>query len=184
MIEAPENVPRARLRVVAEPKFAIVGGTLGGSCENVSNIQGEGRIVGFLQYQRRENTFDGRSLSMPDPERLDLSANMSRRARNNYSGELYIEAGKPFVLSYYYNQYVLGYYRGCGFSVAFTPQEGKDYEARFWMDSREKKCVGMLTARTEDGQWLSVPGDPMCSNQSNVGYQVPPIFWPNILLIR
>ncbi|MDR1349314.1 MAG: hypothetical protein LBJ59_00780, partial [Zoogloeaceae bacterium] len=132
MNEAPENAPRARLRVVAEPKFAVVDGTPGGSCAN-AKMQGEERIIGFLQYQRREKAFDGRSIGMPDPERLDLSANMSRRARNNYSGELYIEADKPFLLTYYYNEYVFGYYRGCGFSLSFTPQEGKDYEARFWM---------------------------------------------------
>jgi hypothetical protein len=157
MTEAPENVPRARLRVIAEPDFAVVDGTPGGDCAT-TNLPGRGRIVGFPEYQIRKGTFDGRSLGMPDPERLDLSVDMSRRrTRNKYSGEIYVEAGKPFWLSYLYHVNLFTGYRSCATNMFFTPQEGKDYEARFWIDLKEKRCLAVLMMRTEYGLWVPVP---------------------------
>ena len=168
MDEVPESVPRAQLRVIAEPDFAVVNGTPRGDCTNSMNvdIQRKGRIIGSMQYQRRGGAFDGRSLGMPAPERLDVSPNMrQKRGGNDYSGELYIEADKPFLLTYNYHEYVFGYYIGCRIDLAFTPQEGRDYEARFWADTKERRCIGTLNIHTENGLWLPLPSKVICEKR-------------------
>jgi hypothetical protein len=149
----------------------VVDGIQGEGCASI-NTQNKGRIVGFQQYQTREGTFDGRSLGIPNLEEQEILANTGKRhIRGSASGELYVEAGKPFLLSYLYNEYVFGNYRGCSFALSFTPQKDKDYEARFWL-SREKRCVVALTMRMENGQWLPVPREAvdMCTKGGCLQY--------------
>jgi len=153
--EAPEGVPRARLRVIIDadnPKarfnkyLGYTRGYPGSFCYRDWN-QRDGELPGSGYMTTRsgsENTWNNRSLEMPEPERI----------AERLFGEIYVEAGQPFILRYSVSG---GRYVYCDMAAGFIPRKDADYEMWVRADWELKKCGISMSVRTEEGMWIPAP---------------------------
>jgi hypothetical protein len=128
--EAKKTASNARLRVVS--REGVVRAMAQKACLDDSASDTNVILGGKGDLQ-------GQSRSMPEPERIG----------DNPFAELYITAGKPFVLSFQVGPESRA---RCALAGSFIPQEGKDYEAYATMS--EGKCA--LTVRIRNlasGLW-------------------------------
>jgi hypothetical protein len=129
----PTGGDRARLRVVSN---GFVKAIPGKGCIDWS-APGAGTVFGG----RLSSSYRGRSLNMPGtPLKRDDSA------------ELYVEAAKPIVLEVVSNR---GIY-SCQLAVTFTPEAGKDYEARMVHVRERKFCEAQIVSLTDPQETVPI----------------------------
>jgi hypothetical protein len=134
--EANEGAPSAKLRVLGGGGF--VRGIPESNCLNWSK-PGAGTIIGGIVGS---NGFRGRSLDIPDMERIG----------NSPFAEIRVAAGKPFVLTFMTGPNLV---RSCALSGSFIPEEGQDYEAEARIAGRV--CHISVQKHTAAGTWETVP---------------------------
>lgn len=130
VLEAKKTASNARLRVVSSE--GVVRAIPQKACLDDS-APDTGVILGGKGDLR------GQSRNMPNPERIG----------DNPFAELYIAAGKPFVLNFQVGPESRA---RCALAGSFVPQAGKDYEA--YATVNDGKCV--LTVRLRNlanGLW-------------------------------
>lgn len=141
--QEPNSGPTASIRFVASSPLpgnvflmAVVGD---GECGSSGvGIQANTRNIGILHGLALAH--DRKKLGMPLSEQID---------EKDFT-EIKIQAGKPFVFDTHLLSVGAGGFvapgtyvpsmTGCNATVEFTPEEGKQYESLFTVDTSQKKC--------------------------------------------
>ena len=133
----PDDGPRARLRITAN---MLIKGVPNTDCLTLSawGKPGAGSIFGGIVGSKG---YRGRSLGMPNPEKIDLED----------SGELYVTANQPIAIALVPTPETA---LRCSISGSFVPEDGKDYQIDLKTDSYgsdKSICTMLLREITPQG---------------------------------